>query len=152
MSSTTRIRTIGMTASPSRGSRAESQLLARRIVIVIGLGSIAAIHVLDLPGKLKETPYLGFAYMALIVAALVVAERLVTTATRLDFAAAGLLSAMVIVGFVIDRTVGMPGAMDDIDNWLEPLGLLSLVVEGFVLWQCVAVLFADVPPHPRDSR
>jgi hypothetical protein len=32
------------------------------------------------------------------------------------------------------RTVGMPGAMDDIGNWLEPVGLVSIVVEAFVIW------------------
>ena len=45
-----------------------------------------------------------------------------------------------IVGFTINRTVGMPGATGDIGNWLEPLGLLSLVVEVFVLWQSVAAV------------
>jgi hypothetical protein len=29
--------------------------------------------------------------------------------------------------------VGLPNATADIGNWLEPLGLASLVVEGFVV-------------------
>lgn len=108
----------------------------------IGVAAIAAIHVLDLPGKLKETPYLGYLYIVLIVAALVITERLFTVATKLDYLAAGALAAAVFVAFVINRTVGMPGAMDDIGNWLEPLGLLSLVVEVFVVWQSVAAVRA----------
>lgn len=43
-------------------------------------------------------------------------------------------------GHVVNRSVGMPGATDDIGNWLEPLGLLSLLVEGFVVWQSLAAL------------
>ena len=39
----------------------------------------------------------------------------------------------VIVFFVLDRTVGLPNATADIGNWVEPLGLASLVVEGFVV-------------------
>jgi hypothetical protein len=34
---------------------------------------------------------------------------------------------------VLTRTVGLPGATDDIGNWLEPLGLASLFVEGAVI-------------------
>ena len=112
--------------------------IARRITVGLGLASIAAIHVLDLPGKLTETPYLGVGYIIVIVASLVIMERLFTRASRIDFIASGVLAAAVFTAFVVNRTIGMPGAMDDIGNWLEPLGLLSLVVEAFVVWQSLA--------------
>lgn len=104
----------------------------------LGLAAIAAIHILDLPGKFAETPYLAVFCIALITASFVVMERLFVARSQRDFVAAGVLSAAVLAGFIINRTVGMPGAMDDIGNWLEPLGLLSLVVETFVLWQSIA--------------
>lgn len=50
------------------------------------------------------------------------------------------LSIAILLAFVVNRTVGMPGATGDIGNWLEPLGLLSLVVEGFVVWQAAAAI------------
>jgi hypothetical protein len=106
---------------------------ARRAVTALGLLGIALIHLLDLPGKLKETPYLGIAYIGLIVASLVVAEALVRGDHRLAWGAAALLSAAVLVGYTVSRTVGLPGATNDIGNWLEPLGLASLFVEGAVL-------------------
>ena len=106
--------------------------LNRRAAVGLGLASIGAIHILDLPGKLAETPYLAAFYIALVIAAFVLTERL--------FIAAAALSAAVIVGFTINRTVGMPGATGDIGNWLEPHGLLSLVVESFVLWKSVAAV------------
>ena len=114
--------------------------LSRRIAVGLGLATVAAIHILDLPGKLAETPYLGVMYIVLIIAAFVLTERLFIVGSRLDFIAAAALSAVVIVAFTINRTVGMPGATGDIGNWLEPLGLLSLVVEAFVLWQSVAAI------------
>jgi hypothetical protein len=114
--------------------------LNRRVAVGLGLASIAAIHILDLPGKFAETPYLAVFYIALIIASFVLTERLFIAGTRRDFLAAAALSAAVLVGFTINRTVGMPGATDDIGNWLEPLGLLSLVVEGFVLWQSIAAV------------
>jgi len=114
--------------------------LSRRIAVGLGLATVAAIHILDLPGKLAETPYLGVIYIVLIIAAFVLTERLFVVGSRLDFIAAAALSAAVIVAFTISRTVGMPGATGDIGNWLEPLGLLSLVVEAFILWQSVAAV------------
>ena len=114
--------------------------LSRRIAVGLGLATVAAIHILDLPGKLAETPYLGVIYIVLIIAAFVLTERLFVVGSRLDFIAAAALSAAVIVAFTINRTVGMPGATGDIGNWLEPLGLLSLVVEAFILWQFVAAV------------
>jgi hypothetical protein len=67
-------------------------------------------------------------------------ERLFMVGSRRDFAAAAVLAAAVLIGFSVNRTVGMPGAMDDIGNWFEPLGLLSLVAEAFVLWQAIAAV------------
>lgn len=124
--------------------------LNRRAAVGLGLASIGAIHILDLPGKLAETPYLAAFYIALVIAAFVLTERLFIVGSRRDFIAAAALSAAVIVGFTINRTVGMPGATGDIGNWLEPLGLLSLVVEVFVLWQSVAaVVGLSRTPSPR---
>jgi hypothetical protein len=41
---------------------------------------------------------------------------------------------------VINRTVGMPNATEDVGNWLEPLGLASLFVEALVTLVAGAVL------------
>jgi hypothetical protein len=38
-----------------------------------------------------------------------------------------LVAAGALVGYVISRTVGLPGIAPDV--WLEPLGILSLIVE-----------------------
>jgi hypothetical protein len=104
-----------------------------RIVVIIGLLTIALIHLLDLPDKIEETPYLGVAFIALIIGSLVLAGVLSVQDNRTALLAAGGLAAAVIVGYAISRTTGMPGAMDDVGNWLEPLGLASLFVEGTVV-------------------
>jgi len=44
-----------------------------RTIAVIGLAGVALIHLLDLPGKFQETPYLGWLYVALILGCLSVA-------------------------------------------------------------------------------
>jgi hypothetical protein len=119
---------------------------ARRTVAALGFLGIALIHLLDLPGKFEEATYLAVAYIGLIVASLVVAEGLIRRGGRLIWTAAVLLSGAVIFGFVINRTVGLPGAMNDIGNWLEPLGVASLFVEGVVVLLSVSALSRGQQP------
>jgi hypothetical protein len=48
-----------------------------RTTAVVGLAGFALIHLLDLPGKFSETPYLAWTYIALIVGCFAVAAALV---------------------------------------------------------------------------
>lgn len=112
-------------------------LNTRRFATTIGLAGLAAVHVMDLPGKWSETQYLAFGYIGVIVFAGVLLERLLKSGNAVDYLAAAGLALSVIAGFVVNRTVGMPGAMDDIGNWFEPLGLLSLFVEVFTAYQAI---------------
>jgi hypothetical protein len=104
-----------------------------RATLAVGLGGIAVIHAVDAVGKWSETRYMFWMYMALIAAAIVLAAATLFHRSRTTFLAAAGLAATVMAGFAIDRTVGLPGAMDDIGNWTEPLGLASLVVEAMVV-------------------
>ena len=101
-----------------------------RAVAAIGLAGVALIHLLDLPGQLSDTPYLFFLYLALMVASVALASVLIATSDARAWAAATLLAALVIVGYVLSRTSGLPESSDDIGNWSEPLGMASLFVEG----------------------
>jgi hypothetical protein len=105
---------------------------AVRATTAIGLGGVAVIHAVDGVGKWSETRYIFWLYMALIAAAVVTAAGvLFSHSPRWLLAAAG-LAASAFAGYVINRTVGLPQATGDIGNWTEPLGLASLLVEGFV--------------------
>ena len=124
----------------------------RRAVAVAGLLGIALVHLLDLPGKVHETPWMAVLYVGLIVSALVLAEVLVRKDDRRAWAGTLGLAVMVAAGFVVNRTVGMPGAMDDIGNWLEPLGLASLFLEGVVAAVAGLALAEGTPVVAVDSR
>ena len=111
-----------------------------RAEAVIGLAGVALIHLLDLPGKFDETPYMAWMFLALIAGSLVTAAALLRASRSRAWAAAAILPLATIVGFAITRTTGLPQAMDDIGNWTEPLGLASLFVEGTVATLAGAVL------------
>ena len=132
--------TLTPTRAVSARAVAPTELHARQIAVGLALAVTAAIHVLDLPGKIEEVPYLAVAYVFLIVASFVIMERIFRVGKTLDYVAAIGLGLAILLAFVVNRTVGMPGATDDIGNWLEPLGLLSLVVESFVVWQATAAV------------
>ena len=126
----------------------------QRGLAIVGLLGIALIHIIDLPGKLEETPYLGGAFIALIVASLLLAIVLSQRDLRIAWLLAGALAAATVVGYVLSRTTGLPASDEDIGNWLEPLGLASLFVEGTVvvvtataLWRSSARALVPATPN-----
>ncbi|MGW0769377.1 hypothetical protein [Streptomyces sp. NPDC002676] len=104
-----------------------------------GLGACCAVgntvlHALLVPTHLQEKFYisvlfaLGAATMLVVAAALVIAKR-----PALAWFTGALVSAGMIVGFLLSRTVGLPDGYYE-RSWEPPYGALSLVVEGmFVL-------------------
>jgi hypothetical protein len=119
-----------------------------RGVAVVGLAGVALIHLIDAPGKFTETPYMGWMYVGLIASCLVVAALLIRHGDRRAWAAALVLPALVLVGFVLSRTTGLPQAHDDVGNWGEPLGIASMFVEGSLIALAGGVLagqFAFAP-------
>ena len=111
-----------------------------RTIAVIGLACVALIHLLDLPGKFDETPYLAWMYVGLIVGCVASAVALVRSGDARAWTAASLLPLGALVGYTLTRTIGLPQAMGDIGNWTEPLGLASLFVEGSLVTLACAML------------
>ncbi len=104
-----------------------------RAVIAVGVLAVGLIHTLDLQSKFHETPYLGVAYVALIVASVVAAGGVLMGSDQRWMSAAALVALTPMVGYVLSRSIGLPDANGDIGNWLEPLGVASLFVESAVL-------------------
>jgi hypothetical protein len=113
-----------------------------RAIAVVGLAGVALIHLLDSPGTFDEQAYKGWLYLGLIAGSIATAAALIRSSDSRAWLAAGLLPVGALVGFVVSRTVGLPGGADDIGNWTEPLGLASLFVEGCLLALAGAVLSA----------
>ena len=107
-----------------------------RTVAIAGLVGVAAIHVLQLPDAFSETFYLGLLFIGAIVAALALAATLTRVSDRGVWTATAALPALILVGYVLSRTTGLPDATNDVGEWDEPLGLASLVAESLVV--CVS--------------
>jgi hypothetical protein len=106
------------------------------------LAAVAFIHLAD-QGFFafhKSPGYLQIAYLAVEIAAPVVALALL----RRPSIAAWLLTAGCavgpLVGFVLTRSTGLPNAREDIGNWGETLGVSSVIVEATLLLVAVVEL------------
>jgi hypothetical protein len=99
---------------------------------------IAGIHIMDqggIPGS-KTPMYVGWAYYVLEIAAVLLALAMVVKRSRSQAAtwlAAGAVAAGPLTGYVLSRGPGLPAYTDDRGNWAEPIGLLSLALEGLLL-------------------
>lgn len=107
-------------------------MVGLEIAAVAGLAGTAYIHLEELSGKFAEVPYLGVGY-ALLSIACVVSIALIAMRNRAGWYLGGATALATIVGFVITRTVGLPGSTDDIGNWSESIGTWSLIAEGVVV-------------------
>jgi len=108
--------------------------VARRAMIAAGLCGLALIHVLNLNATIHEVPYVGWMFIGLIISSLLIAEGLMRSDDVRLWLAAGGLAASVVIGYAISRTIGLPlDGGSDKGNWLEPLGLATLVLSGIVV-------------------
>ena len=105
----------------------------RAAAAVVALSGVALIHLLELQTKLREVPYLGVGYLLLIIGCVVAGASLVHRNSQLGWRIAGVSSLAALVGYSLTRTTGLPLSHDDIGNWLEPMSLASLFVEGVVV-------------------
>lgn len=136
---------MGMPQSATTLNRAGGGDLAMRLLGLLGCLAVAAIHVIDqggLPGS-KDPEYAQILYYVLEVAGVVAAVLLLARATaKLGWLLALGVAAGPIIGYVLTRGPGLPDYTDDIGNWAEPLGVLSLIVEGVLFILAATSLLA----------
>lgn len=122
------------TTSTRGASPSAPEPLSLTTLSAIGLlAAVIAIHTSELSGKIEETAYVGLGYVVLISAS-IVSIALLTHRDRRGWALGGATCAATLVGFVLTRTTGLPGASGDVGNWSETIAVWSLIVEGaFVL-------------------
>jgi hypothetical protein len=106
---------------------------------VLCLG-VAAIHFVDQGGlSMKEPTYVGIGFLVLEAVG-VLAAVLVLTGTRFAWLLAVGVAAGPLTGYILSRGPGLPDFTEDVGNWAEPLGILSLIVEGALLLVSVALV------------
>jgi hypothetical protein len=101
----------------------------------MALFGILVIHFVQLVPTFETMPLLGFAYLGLIGATIVVGVRLLngrSAATRL-WAPVGILGLTAVAGYAFTRVFSTPLDNQDVGNWACTLGMAALVVEGLLV-------------------
>jgi hypothetical protein len=111
----------------------------RRWPTIVLLFVAALAHVPVIPQHLEEAPYMGVLFIAFVAAAFTLAALLAARPTAALYRVAGALCAAAILAYAATRLVAFPDLSDDVGNWTEPLGVLSVATElGVVLVTTVA--------------
>jgi hypothetical protein len=125
-------------------------VLYDRLIGVICLAGIAVTHLIDLPDKVEEAPYMAVMFCGLIAAS---AGLGIVLASRRDPAPvwplAGLLAALPLTGYVLSRSVALPQLEDHVGDWLNPAGVASLVFEALLI--AISLMHVSRMRGPRRS-
>ena len=97
---------------------------------ILLIAALGLIHLLEAPEELEEATYLGLLFLANFGGAVVAAIGLYRN-DRWAWLLGVMLAGGSFVGYVVSCTVGLPGL--EVEEWLQPLGLLSLLVEGLFI-------------------
>ena len=142
---------MGFDGDTSTLGSAVDQTITRAIAIA-ALAGIAVIHVLQLPDAFSEAGYLGALFVAAVVASVALAMLIARTGDPRAVEAAGALAGLILLGYLISRTVGLPAATDDVGEWTEPLGLVSMVAEGLLAGLAASVAATSRAPGTARGR
>ena len=121
--SRTRVRAFALDAlrSPLRW------VLAAAVVVV------AAAHVPVIAPHLDEAPYMGVLFVVLTAGCLALGVAAPIRDSAAVYALAVLTCGLAVAGYAATRLVAFPMLADDVGNWLEPLGVVSLLGELVVI-------------------
>ncbi|GAC1326699.1 MAG: hypothetical protein NVSMB13_12170 [Mycobacteriales bacterium] len=95
---------------------------------------IAAVaHVPVIPEHLRDAPYMGVLFVLLSGTCLALAGAVWAGRGRAVAATAAAVCGAAVLGYLASRLVAFPMLADDVGNWLEPLGVVSVLSELLVV-------------------
>ena len=109
------------------GSRAPRWVLAAAAV------TAAVAHIPVIGSHLEEAPYMGVLFVVLTGACAVLAASALIRGGRAVYLLTVLTCGLAVVGYAATRLVAFPMLADDVGNWLEPLGVVSIVSESIAV-------------------
>jgi len=126
---------------------------AVRAAGAIGLITVGIIHALEIQGQISGAVWLTTGFVLLAACAPVAGLWLLARPSSASWAFSGLVCILAAGGYILTRSVPVPGDPGDDGNWLEPLGVAALITEGIVAILAVLVLLSmwghvRRGPHP----
>lgn len=121
-------------------------LLAAAGVIVAGA------HVPVIASHLDEAPYMGALFVALTVGCVGIGLAALIGDPAGLYVLATVTCGLAVVGYAATRLVAFPMLADDVGNWLEPLGIVSVLGELTVIATAMTALRRETAPCSGTYR
>ena len=136
--------------APGRADRAPGAVepRPRQWVLTVAAVFAAVAHSPVIRPHLAEAPYMGVLFVLLTVGCLAVGAAVFVRETTWLYAAAGAMCALAVLGYAATRLVAFPQLSDDVGNWFEPLGVISVVSESVVVAAAVRGIAARRRTNP----
>lgn len=99
---------------------------------VVAMLVTGAIHILDARSAFGEATYKGVLFIVNGVGAFIAAVAIIRERTW-GWWLGLLIAGGALVGYVLSRSIGLPGLPGEPDAWFEPIGVASMVAEVLFL-------------------
>ena len=113
--------------------------LARALAIA-GLAGVALIHTLQIPDAFHEIGYLGALFIVAAAGCTLLAVGMTRMSDDRIWMAAGALPGLILIGYLITHSVGIPGFTGDVGEWAEPPALAAMIAEATLVTLSAGVL------------
>lgn len=114
-----------------------------RWVVVPAVLVAAAAHLPVIAPHLVEARYMGLLFIVLTSACVLLGATLISTDPPVVYLAAAVTCGVAMLGYVLTRSVAFPMLGDEVGNWFEPLGVVSMLAEAVVVVSGVAAWHAS---------
>ena len=117
-----------------------------------GAAIVAAVaHIPVISPHLEEAPYMGVLFIVLTGACLILAAGALVYDSPAVYAASALTCGSAVLGYAATRLIAFPMLADDVGNWYEPLGVVSVLSESAVVLLSIAVLLGARRSNVRSG-
>lgn len=132
----------------------------RRWLVAASTAVAGVAHIPVIGPHLDDAPYMGALFVLLTAACAVLTGAVLVRDSRAVYALVVVTCGLAVAGYVATRVYAFPMLADDVGNWLEPLGVVSIISESVAVTAALATLVQAtrsrvkpvVPRHPELAR
>jgi cytochrome bd-type quinol oxidase subunit 2 len=118
-----------------------------RPVVVVATVAASVAHIPVIGPHLDEAPYMGVLFIVLTVACAMLATAALLRDSQAVYALVIVTCGLAVIGYAATRLVAFPMLSDDVGNWLDPLGVVSIAAESVAVAAAISALVG----HRRRS-
>lgn len=132
----------------NKATTISSTIIGAAIALIVVTGLI---HLVTAPDDFSEAAYKGAMFVANGILALIAAAGIYKGSKTWGWGLGLVVAGGAMVMYVVSRTIGLPGLGVD-DAWFEPIGVLSLLVEGAYVVLALKVLAQEFGYKREEPR